>query len=143
MDVRSWSRRNTHTHTQSIVIIDRLTVKWVASVRETRHQLREAVASKGDGWRRFCELGNRELASVKRGGGVQTVRGQVVERERRRDLPGLRWQLPAAAGKPMDPQRRINFAVNCFYHVRGLARFERRATNREEYLETEEDKMTV
>jgi hypothetical protein len=43
-----------HTHTQSIVIIDRLTVKWVAPVRETRHQLREAVASKGYGRRRFC-----------------------------------------------------------------------------------------
>lgn len=86
--------------------------------------------------------GNSELASLKRGGGVSTVRGQVEQQQRRRDLPGLRWQLPAAAGKPMDPQRRINFAVNCFSHFRGLARFQEGATNREEYLETE-DKVTV
>lgn len=89
----------------------------------------------------MCE--NSELASLKRGGGVQTVRGQVVEQERRTDLLGLRWQLAAAAaGKPMDPQHRINFAVNCFSHVRGLARFEGRATNGEGYLETD-DKVTV
>lgn len=49
----------------------------------------------------------------------------------------------AAAGKPMDPQRRINLAVNCFSRFRGLARFEGRETNSERCLETQEDKITV
>jgi hypothetical protein len=41
---------------RSIVIIDRLTVKWVASPREMRHQLRgEAGESDERRWRwRFC-----------------------------------------------------------------------------------------
>jgi Erythronolide synthase docking. len=35
---------------RTIVVIDRLTVKWVAaSLRETRHQLREAEAEAGGG----------------------------------------------------------------------------------------------
>lgn len=103
MDVGSGSRRRT----QSIVIIDRLTAKWVASVRETRHQLREAGASMGDGrrWMRFC-------VGIEGGGGGGGVgfsetrrrcsdsRGQVVEQERQADLPGLRWQRHGSQWTP-------------------------------------------
>lgn len=38
----------------------------------------------------------------------------------------------------MDPQRRINFAVNCFSRVRGVARFQGQGNE-----EAEEDKTTA
>jgi len=73
-------------------------VKWVASLRETRHQLGAAEQAEEV----LC--GNRERAALKRGG-AQTVGGRWWS---------TRDGIEVAAGKPMDPRRRINFRSELF-----------------------------
>ena len=92
-------------------------MKWVASLRETRHQLREAEAGEGSGRRRRRRFGvaigswllwNVEEAFRQSGAG-----GGATE-------TGLRWRRESQ----WTPNAESIFAVNCFCRVRGLARFE-------------------
>lgn len=53
--------------------------------------------------------GNSELASLKRGGGVQTVRGQVVEEERRIEVAAT-----SSGGKANGPPTQNQFRSELF-----------------------------
>ena len=81
------------TNGRTAVVIDRLTVKWVASLRETTHQLGAA------------EQAEEVLCSNRERGGAQTVGGRWWS---------TRDGIEVAAGKPMDPRRRINFRSELF-----------------------------